>query len=183
MPESSETAPPAAETPADRTTNTDQRGFEVLGSSDGPTVSRSQFWLCKTSRCFRKLLCRWVSAGRVRWQQLKLLLQLRKNCSPASPFVPIAADDTDAKPADLYEVGTLVMIKRMERADNGMRIIAQGTERIRVVEWKQEDPFLRAVVEILPEPRIVDAGTSRSGQTQCAADDSGGSGVVAKRAS
>jgi ATP-dependent Lon protease len=49
------------------------------------------------------------------------------------------------------------MIKRMERTDNGMRIIAQGTERIRVVEWKQEDPFLRAVVEILPDPRIVDA--------------------------
>ena len=70
---------------------------------------------------------------------------------------PDAADDTDAKPADLYEVGTLVMIKRMERVENGMRIIAQGTERIRVVEWKQEDPLLRAVVEILPEPRVVDA--------------------------
>ena len=70
---------------------------------------------------------------------------------------PEASDDTDAKSADLYEVGTLVMIKRMERSDNGMRIIAQGTERIRVVEWKQEDPLLRAVVEILPEPRIVDS--------------------------
>jgi len=69
---------------------------------------------------------------------------------------PESSDDTDAKPADLYEVGTLVMIKRMERSENGMRIIAQGTERIRVIEWKQEDPFLRAIVEILPEPRIVD---------------------------
>jgi ATP-dependent Lon protease len=70
---------------------------------------------------------------------------------------PEASDDTDAKPADLYEVGTLVMIKRMERSDNGMRIIAQGTERIRVVEWKQEDPLLRAVVEILPDPNVVDS--------------------------
>ena len=70
---------------------------------------------------------------------------------------PDRSDDTDAKSSDLYEVGTLVMIKRMERIDQGMRIIAQGTERIRVVEWKQEDPFLRAVVEILPEPRVVDA--------------------------
>jgi ATP-dependent Lon protease len=70
---------------------------------------------------------------------------------------PDRSDDTDAKQTDLYEVGTLVMIKRMERIDQGMRIIAQGTERIRVVEWKQEDPFLRAVVEILPEPRTVDA--------------------------
>ena len=72
---------------------------------------------------------------------------------------PEASDDTDAKTADLYEVGTLVMIKRMERIDNGMRIIAQGTERIRVIEWKQEDPFLRAVVEILPEPRVVETET------------------------
>src|ERR671926_497051 len=42
---------------------------------------------------------------------------------------PDRADDTDAKPDDLYEVGTLVMIKRMDRTDNGMRIIVQGTER------------------------------------------------------
>ncbi len=70
---------------------------------------------------------------------------------------PDRSDDTDAKSEDLYQVGTLVMIKRMERIENGMRIIAQGTERIRIIEWKQEDPFLRATVEIIPEPRIVDA--------------------------
>jgi ATP-dependent Lon protease len=69
---------------------------------------------------------------------------------------PDRSDDTDAKSVDLYEVGTLVMIKRMERSGEGMRIIAQGTERIRVIQWKQEDPHLRAVVEILPEPRVVD---------------------------
>jgi len=70
---------------------------------------------------------------------------------------PDSSDDTDAQSSDLFEVGTLVMIKRMERTPEGMRIIAQGTERVRVVEWKQEDPHLRAVVEILPEPRTVDA--------------------------
>src|SRR5687768_16709306 len=70
---------------------------------------------------------------------------------------PDSADDSDAKPTDLVEVGTLVMIKRMERIAEGMRIIVQGTERIRVIEWKQEDPHLRAVVEILKEPVIVDA--------------------------
>jgi ATP-dependent Lon protease len=62
----------------------------------------------------------------------------------------------DAGPADLYKVGTLTMIKRMERIGETMHIIAQGTERIRVIEWKQDDPFLRAVVEILPEVRIKD---------------------------
>jgi ATP-dependent Lon protease len=69
---------------------------------------------------------------------------------------PNSTGDEDASSKDLYEVGTLVMIKRMERIADSMHIVAQGTERIRVVEWKQEDPFLRAVVQILPEPRIVD---------------------------
>ena len=69
---------------------------------------------------------------------------------------PDRSDDTDAKSTDLFEVGTLVMIKRMERIDQGMRIIVQGTERVRVAQWKQEDPHLRAVVEILPEPRTDD---------------------------
>ncbi|HET7287097.1 MAG TPA: LON peptidase substrate-binding domain-containing protein, partial [Pyrinomonadaceae bacterium] len=53
---------------------------------------------------------------------------------------PDRSDDTDAASADLYEVGTLTMIKRMERTGEGIRIIVQGTERIRVVEWKQQDP-------------------------------------------
>lgn len=70
---------------------------------------------------------------------------------------PDRADDAaDAKGTDLYDIGTLVMIKRMERAGDAIRIVVQGTERIRVSEWKQEDPHLRAVVQILPEPRIVD---------------------------
>jgi ATP-dependent Lon protease len=69
---------------------------------------------------------------------------------------PDRSDDTDATSTDLYEVGTLTMIKRMERTGEGMRIIVQGTERIRINEWKQQDPLLRAVVEILPPPRTVD---------------------------
>ncbi len=70
---------------------------------------------------------------------------------------PDRSDDTDAKSDDLYQVGTLVMIKRMERTGDAMRIVAQGTERIRVREWKQQDPYLRAEVEILPDPKIEDA--------------------------
>ncbi|PWT82742.1 MAG: endopeptidase La [Acidobacteria bacterium] len=62
----------------------------------------------------------------------------------------------DAHSKDLYDVGTLVMIKRMERVDDVLHIIAQGTDRIKVVEWKQEDPYLRAVVQVLPEPTVVD---------------------------
>ncbi len=65
-------------------------------------------------------------------------------------------DGGDAKTTDLYEVGTLTMIKRMERIEETMHIIAQGTERIKVIEWKQEEPHLRAVVQVLPEIETVD---------------------------
>jgi ATP-dependent Lon protease len=70
---------------------------------------------------------------------------------------PDRADDTDAKTDDLYDIGTLVMIKRMERIGDAMRIVVQGTERIKVGEWKQQDPHMKAVVQILPEPHVVDA--------------------------
>ncbi|MGH8773009.1 MAG: LON peptidase substrate-binding domain-containing protein, partial [Burkholderiales bacterium] len=74
--------------------------------------------------------------------------------------ITVKAESTagsEAKPADLYDVGTLVMIKRMERLDETLHIIVQGTERIKVLEWKQEDPYLRALVQILPDVKIVDA--------------------------
>src|ERR1043166_5021049 len=45
----------------------------------------------------------------------------------------------------------------MERLGETMHIIAQGLDRIKVIEWKQEDPYLKAVVQILPEVQIVDA--------------------------
>lgn len=59
--------------------------------------------------------------------------------------------EEDATPAELFEVGTLVNIKRMMRADDTINLIVQGTERIRVLEWTQEDPYLRARVHVLPE--------------------------------
>src|SRR5215218_227128 len=38
---------------------------------------------------------------------------------------------SDAMPADLYSDGTLVMVKRMQRIDEGVHLIVQGTERIK----------------------------------------------------
>src|SRR5712664_2918981 len=64
---------------------------------------------------------------------------------------PEKTEDEDTKPADLFEVGTLVMIKRMERVDDTLHLIVQGTDRIRVLNWVQEEPFLRARVQILPD--------------------------------
>ncbi|MCA1817044.1 MAG: LON peptidase substrate-binding domain-containing protein, partial [Acidobacteria bacterium] len=70
---------------------------------------------------------------------------------------PNKVTEEEALPADMYEVGTLVMIKRMFRGDDALQIIVQGTERVRVVEWTQEDPHLRAKVRILAPLETEDA--------------------------
>ena len=67
---------------------------------------------------------------------------------------PEQISDQDAKPTELFEIGTLVMIKRMERVEDTLHLIVQGTDRIRVLEWVQEAPFLRARVQILPELEV-----------------------------
>ena len=65
-------------------------------------------------------------------------------------------EDENARPSELYTVGTLVIIKRMERVEDTLHLIVQGTERIQILEWLQQEPYLRARVKILPEPLIKD---------------------------
>ena len=62
----------------------------------------------------------------------------------------------DAKPTDLYKIGTLVNVKRMMRNEGVMQLIVQGMDRFEVVEWLGEQPFLKAKIQILPELRRVD---------------------------
>jgi len=75
-------------------------------------------------------------------------------CITVRPEITLGPQD--ARPADLYEVGTLAMIKRMERIGETVHIIAQGSDRIKVISWKQEEPYLRAVVQILPSVQTKD---------------------------
>ncbi|MCU1287790.1 MAG: lonD [Acidobacteria bacterium] len=73
--------------------------------------------------------------------------------------ITIKTDDvngSDAKPADIYEIGTVVNIKRMMRNEDVMQLIVQGVDRVRVLNWSQEAPFLKAKVEVLPELKVVD---------------------------
>jgi ATP-dependent Lon protease len=69
---------------------------------------------------------------------------------------PDRTSDGDAKPEDLFEVGTLVMVKRMERVEDTLHLIVQGSDRIRLQAWEQTEPFLRARVEILPDLELRD---------------------------
>jgi ATP-dependent Lon protease len=62
----------------------------------------------------------------------------------------------DAKTTDLYGVGTIANIKRMMRTEDVLQLIVQGIDRVRILEWTQEQPYLKAKVEVLPHLTIKD---------------------------
>src|SRR5690349_24518945 len=152
MPESTENAPPAPETPAAEQTE----GLRFSAQASGQPFEVAVLAL-QNLTLFPETVVP-LGIGRPRSiAAVESALSTPEKLLACITVRPDRSDDTDATSADLYEVGTLTMIKRMERTGEGMRIIVQGTERVRVVEWKQQDPLLRAVVEILPQPRTVDA--------------------------
>lgn len=66
-------------------------------------------------------------------------------------------EDNEAEPTpeNLYKVGTVVVINRMMRspgAEEVLHLIVQGQERFRIVGFTEQTPYLKAQVEILPEP-------------------------------
>ncbi len=55
-------------------------------------------------------------------------------------------------PADLYSIGTIATVHRLLRAPDGtIRLLVQGMDRFRVVEFVEDDPYLKAKVELAPE--------------------------------
>jgi len=70
-----------------------------------------------------------------------------------------AKDPENATPGpnDLYSVGTAAIVHRLFRAPDGtIRIVVQGLSRFRIREFVQEDPYLRARVEVANE--VVEEG-------------------------
>ena len=67
----------------------------------------------------------------------------------------VAARDPDLEepgPADLYPVGTIAVVHRLFRApDNTIRLLVQGLARFRLGEFVQNEPYLKAKIELFPE--------------------------------
>jgi len=55
-------------------------------------------------------------------------------------------------PEDLYQMGTMALIHRLMKAPDGTtRLIIQGLERIRIGDYVQTSPYLKAHVEAAPD--------------------------------
>ena len=67
----------------------------------------------------------------------------------------VAARDPEIEepaPDQVYQIGTAAMVHRMLRAPDGtIRLIVQGLERIRVDQYVQETPYLRARITVIPD--------------------------------
>jgi ATP-dependent Lon protease len=63
---------------------------------------------------------------------------------------PAVDDPVDS---DLYRVGTLTHIHKMFKfPDGSLRLVVQGVQRFRLVQVHQYRPFLKASIELIPEP-------------------------------
>ena len=59
----------------------------------------------------------------------------------------------DPKLVDLYPVGTVVRVKQLLNApDENLRVLVTGVARGRIVEMRQTEPYLSAIVESIPCP-------------------------------
>ncbi len=55
-------------------------------------------------------------------------------------------------PADLYTVGTIATVHRLLRAPDGtIRLLVQGMDRFRLGEFVEQEPYLKARIELAPE--------------------------------
>ncbi len=57
----------------------------------------------------------------------------------------------DPKEKDLYQVGTVCLIRRMVKVDNEYQASVEGLVRVYIKNFSQTDPYLEAVVEEIPE--------------------------------
>ncbi|MDX1656923.1 MAG: LON peptidase substrate-binding domain-containing protein, partial [Candidatus Competibacteraceae bacterium] len=53
---------------------------------------------------------------------------------------------------ELFAVGTLAVIRKMQRGEEGIQVVVQGLQRVEIGEQTQSDPYLTAQGILLPEP-------------------------------
>ncbi len=71
-------------------------------------------------------------------------------------FAQKKPDQAEPSMADLYPIGTLVVITQMMTTDGEIHAMVKGQSRVRLVETLSEEPYLVARVEELPEEHFDD---------------------------
>ncbi|MEC9415448.1 MAG: endopeptidase La, partial [Pseudomonadota bacterium] len=88
---------------------------------------------------------------------LKLINELPTN---SKHIVVVAQEDgsiEDPEPDEMYSFGTLaVVLKVFDMPDNSKSAIVQGIDRVKILEFKEKDPYYRAVVQRMTDSSSTD---------------------------
>ncbi len=58
----------------------------------------------------------------------------------------------DPKPADIYTMGCVAnIVQSLKLPDGNIKVLVEGVERARAVEWKEDKGFYRVTVKVLPK--------------------------------
>lgn len=86
----------------------------------------------------------------------KRSIRLVEESLPASRMIALVASKDEnleePNPEQVHTIGTAAQIHRVLKTPDGtMRLVIQGLERIRILNYVQKEPYLRARVEVIPE--------------------------------
>jgi ATP-dependent Lon protease len=86
----------------------------------------------------------------------KRSIRLVEESLPSNRMIALVASKDEnleePNPEQIHTIGTAAQIHRVLKTPDGtMRLVIQGLERIRILNYIQKDPYLRARVEVIPE--------------------------------
>jgi len=68
------------------------------------------------------------------------------------------ASTDDPKPDDIYTMGCVAnVVQSLKLPDGNIKVLVEGVERARAVEWKEDKGFYRVVVKVLPRQKEMPA--------------------------
>jgi ATP-dependent Lon protease len=60
----------------------------------------------------------------------------------------------DPQPADIFTMGCVAnIVQSLKLPDGNIKVLVEGIERARAVEWKEDKGFYRVVVKVVPKPK------------------------------
>ena len=60
----------------------------------------------------------------------------------------------DPQPDDIYTMGCVAnVVQSLKLPDGNIKVLVEGVDRARAVEWKEDKGFYRVVVKVLPKQR------------------------------
>jgi ATP-dependent Lon protease len=88
---------------------------------------------------------------------LKLINELPEN---SKHIVVVAQEDgsiEDPKPEDMYSYGTLsIVLKVFDMPDNSKSAIVQGIDRVKILNFKEKEPYYKAAVQRVSDKAVSD---------------------------